>query len=266
MKDVQGSLATHPLALRRAGIRGVRLPFIFYDKDSATISCPVVGYFSLGVSVVAQEKGVHMSRFLQVLNPLLPDFSEDKFAQFTQDLLGPLEATEASLQVSFPFFIEVKAPVTKNIGLLDVDVRLMFSAHKDHGVQQRQISVCVPVKSLCPCSKAISEDGAHSQRGHITLTLNGETLPIHTLVAIAESAASSPLYPILKREDEKFVTEKAYATPRFVEDMAREAAWALVHDHQHRDFTVEVENFESIHNHNAWAFFTSADMPKDLPA
>ncbi|MCB1228538.1 MAG: GTP cyclohydrolase I FolE2, partial [Verrucomicrobiales bacterium] len=197
-------------------------------------------------------KGTHMSRFVQVLHAHGQELTVANAAAIPRELLDRLHAEKAHLELTFPYFRSKPAPVTHTRGLLDYQVTFAIDATRQQ--QDFQVTVAVPVTTLCPCSKAISLRGAHNQRGIVTLAVRFTTpVWIEDLIELIERSASSPLYSILKRPDEKFVTEAAYDNPVFVEDLVRNVA---VQANQHAQITwyrVEAENFESIHNHNAWA-------------
>jgi GTP cyclohydrolase I len=199
-------------------------------------------------------KGTHMSRFIEVLEALAPDLhGPDDFVAMVRRVRARLGATEAMVEMRFPYFVRKAAPVSGVASLLDCEVTWRAAAQSG-GPSQVEMQVTTPVTSLCPCSKEISDYGAHNQRSHVRIDakLSG-AMAIEELVAIAERAASCELYGLLKRPDEKYVTEKAYDNPKFVEDLVRDVALALKREPRIAAFTVEAENFESIHNHSAFA-------------
>ena len=258
MIDVQSSVDIRNIPICQVGIKNVVHPLSFSDNDEQNTTVQSVGDFSLYVHLPKEKKGTHMSRFLSLLYTYSNKLSLNQLSSFSHDMNNLLESNSSFLSVSFPFFHKKEAPVSKTIGTIDVAVTLQIE--NIEGNLSQKISVQVPIKSLCPCSKAISEYGAHSQRGHITIHLWNSQLSIKDCIEIAEEAASSPIYSILKREDEKYVTEHAYNKPRFVEDLARESAYLLKEKSAGAKFEITAENFESIHNHSAWACVRSEDI------
>ena len=251
--DVQNSLDTRQIAIQRVGVKGVRYPFTLKTSDS---SQPTVGIWNMYVHLPEKKKGTHMSRFIALLEEFsAPDagpFDIDQFPDLVRKMLVLLEATEGSIEVSFPYFIKKEAPVSKVVSSMDYEVSLACSIEDSHA-QFRQ-KVLVPVKSLCPCSREISDQGAHNQRSHITAdVLLKSSFPIEHLIGEIEKQASCELYGLLKRPDEKYVTERAYQNPKFVEDLVRDIAGVLNADERVLAYTLSAENFESIHNHSAYA-------------
>jgi GTP cyclohydrolase I len=197
-------------------------------------------------------KGTHMSRFVEILNSHEREISVESFESMLRDMVKRLEAEYGRVEMSFPYFINKAAPVTGVNSLMDYDVT--FSGEISKEGYTFEMKVVVPVTSLCPCSKRISEYGAHNQRSHVTISAKTNThVWIEELIRIAEDEASCELYGLLKRPDEKFVTERAYDNPKFVEDLVRDVATALNRDIRIDAYVVESENFESIHNHSAYA-------------
>jgi GTP cyclohydrolase I len=213
-----------------------------------------VGTFTLTVDLPKEFKGTHMSRFLEVLGEHNHDMGPDTIPLVLQRLRERLKAETAHLEVTFTYFREKAAPVTGKKGMMGYDCSFIATGGIENDFQ---IEVVVPVTTLCPCSKEISAYGAHNQRGYVTAKVRpvaGSFLWIECLIDAIEGAASAPLYPVLKRPDEKFVTEQAYDNPRFVEDMVREVAVAFDKDDRIASYEIEVENHESIHDHNAYAY------------
>jgi GTP cyclohydrolase I len=193
-----------------------------------------------------------MSRFVEILNAHEREISVDSFKVMLREMVERLEAESGHIEMSFPYFIEKRAPVSGVQSLMDYDVT--FNGGIERGRPTFTMKVVVPVTSLCPCSKEISEYGAHNQRSHVTITARTKGFVwIEDLVAAAEAEGSSELFGLLKRPDEKYVTERAYDNPKFVEDMVRDVAGRLEKDERIEWFSVESENFESIHNHSAYA-------------
>jgi len=252
--DVQAGADERNLAIDEVGIRGLRYPLSFVDADGVTQ--PTIATCNVYVELPADRKGTHMSRLVALLEsrsePGAPALSVASLPDLVDALLVLLEAPGGSIELAFPYFVRKTAPVSGIASRLDYEVRLRGERI---GSEYRQtLSVAVPVTSLCPCSKEISEYGAHNQRSLITITVRARpTLYLCDLIRVAEEEASCELYGLLKRSDEKFVTEYAYNNPRFVEDMVRGVAARLGSDPRIDAYAVEAENFESIHNHSAYA-------------
>jgi GTP cyclohydrolase I len=197
-------------------------------------------------------KGTHMSRFVAILNAHERELTVKSFQAMLEEMIEKLEAQEGHIEMTFPYFIDKAAPVTGVRSLMDYEVT--FTCDFRAGKSEFSMKVLVPVTSLCPCSKEISEYGAHNQRSHVTVTATtNDFVWIEEIVTVVEKQASSELYGLLKRPDEKFVTERAYDNPKFVEDMVRDVAAILNADERIDAYVVESENFESIHNHSAYA-------------
>lgn len=253
MPDVQGYEDLRHVAITRVGIKSIRAPAIVCDKSSQQHT---VANFAFSVYLPEDRKGTHMSRFTQLLNDYRTKvLTAANFNEVYREMLDRLDSDAGTITMSFPYFIEKFAPVTKLPGMMDYNITLCASGDNKTAVETR-IKIEVPVTTLCPCSKEISKYGAHSQRSLISI----DALP-HTdknffweeLIVSAEEQASAQLYSQLKRADEKFVTEQAYDNPRFVEDLIRDVATALNHNSSIASYHLEVENFESIHNHSAFA-------------
>jgi len=211
-----------------------------------------VAMFNMYVGLPHHFKGTHMSRFIEILEAHEREITVATFQQMLREMVERLEAEEGHIEMAFPYFIEKRAPVSGVKSLMDYEVT--FTGEIRGGKQRFTMKVVVPVTSLCPCSKKISERGAHNQRSHVTVTaLTNEFVWIEEIVDIVERQASSELYGLLKRPDEKYVTERAYDNPKFVEDMVRDVAAVLNLDERIDAYVVESENFESIHNHSAYA-------------
>ncbi|APJ03267.1 GTP cyclohydrolase FolE2 [Silvanigrella aquatica] len=261
MQDTQNIRDQRMVKISKVGIKEVSHPLFFYDRDEKeSAALPSTGVFSFFVELPAEKKGTHMSRFPSILYEFAPYFNLKKFEHMAHEINEKLQSDTAFIETKFTYFYEKFAPVSKTRGLTDIKVALKIKAKKNSKNTETQLTLQIPVTSLCPCSKAISENGAHSQRSHMTLSLWNPKLSIKECIEVAEKAASCAIYPVLKRVDEKFVTEKAYNTPRFVEDLVREAAIQLKEKNCALRFEVSAENFESIHNHNAWAMVKSDDL------
>ena len=252
--DVQGSVDTRHIAINRVGIKAIRHPIRVATRAGAAM--PTIATFAMYVSLPEDKKGTHMSRFIEILNADMGQTSAAMtiggFREMLQHMVKRLEASTGLVEMRFPFFIEKAAPVSGVKSLMDYEV--MLRGEIVNGVTTVQLQVLVPVTSLCPCSKQISEYGAHNQRSHVTVTATlGDDMLVEELVELVEAEASCELYGLLKRPDEKYVTERAYDNPKFVEDMVRDVAARLNAESRITAYTVESENFESIHNHSAYA-------------
>jgi len=250
MADVQGSADTRRIAINKVGIKAMRHPVRVLDKSGGIQH--TIAIFNMYVGLPHNFKGTHMSRFVEILNGHEREISVENFPAMLREMVDRLEAETGHIEMSFPYFINKSAPVSGVQSLMDYDVTL--TGEICHGQIESKIRVAVPVTSLCPCSKQISERGAHNQRSQVTVTVRiNEHLWIEELVEIVEAQASCELYGLLKRPDEKYVTERAYDNPKFVEDMVRDVAARLGSEARIDAFVVESENFESIHNHSAYA-------------
>jgi GTP cyclohydrolase I len=248
--DVQNSADTRHLAINKVGIKNIRHPIVVSDKSVGVQH--TVATFNMYVHLPHNFKGTHMSRFVQILNQHGREISVESFESILREMTEKLEAKSGYIEMAFPYFVNKTAPISGVQSLLDYDVT--FIGEIVEGEYNFTMKVLIPVTSLCPCSKEISERGAHNQRSHVTLTVRTKrAVWIEDLVRFAEEQASSELYGLLKRPDEKFVTERAYDNPKFVEDMVRDVAAAMNADERIEAYIVESENFESIHNHSAYA-------------
>ena len=248
--DVQSSADTRHIAIDRVGIKSIRHPVVVSDKSVGVQH--TIATFNMYVHLPHNFKGTHMSRFVEILNRHGREISVESFEEILREMVDKLEAQSGYIEMAFPYFVNKTAPVSGVQSLLDYDVT--FIGEIVEGNYRFSMKVLVPVTSLCPCSKKISERGAHNQRSHVTLTVRTKRVVwIEELVRMAEDQASSELYGLLKRPDEKYVTEYAYDHPKFVEDMVRDIAAALNADERIEAYVVESENFESIHNHSAYA-------------
>ncbi len=249
--DVQGTEDTRRIAIDRVGIKDIRHPVVV--RDRAGREQHTIATFNMYVGLPHKFKGTHMSRFVEILNNHEYEISVESFNTMITEMTDVLEAERGHIEMNFPYFVEKSAPVSGVKSLMDYAVTFVGEIH-EHRRPQVSVKVVVPVTTLCPCSKDISDYGAHNQRSHVTVDVKiGEFVWIEELIDIVEGVASCELYGLLKRPDEKYVTERAYDNPRFVEDMVREVALRLNEDDRIRAYTVESENFESIHNHSAYA-------------
>jgi GTP cyclohydrolase I len=274
--DVQNQADTRNVPLAKVGVKGLEYPIRVLDKVKK------VQHTTARVDLLADLprhfKGTHMSRFIEIFHQYRDDLSMPRFMEMLSAIRVELEAESAYGSIEFPYFIEKKAPVSGLPGMMSyrccyqcwVSAELRSSAEAGNlsvspgrlkpgstATKDRYftVAVSVPVTTVCPCSKAISERGAHNQRGNVTVELElGPFFWIEDIIDIVENVASSPVYSILKREDEKFITEHAYDNPKFVEDLVRDVYNTIKELNQFPHFSVEAENFESIHNHSAFAF------------
>ena len=249
MTDVQGSADFRNMPIQKVGIRNISYPITVRDKSRETQQ--TVANVSLSVNLPHTNRGTHMSRFVEVLDRFKDEVSYQSLDLILMEIKKALNAEESHIELSFPFFLRKKAPVSGMESLMSYECVIEATCGHHTEIAAR---VAVPVHTLCPCSKEISDFSAHNQRGTVSITVGmTKFIWIEDLIQIAEVSASSPVYALLKREDEKHITEHAYENPRFVEDVVREAALQLQPLPGLRYYVVEAENFESIHNHSAYA-------------
>ncbi|MBS1187918.1 MAG: folE2 [Burkholderiaceae bacterium] len=251
--DVQNLSDTRKIAIQQVGVKGVRYPIRLKTPSGIQST---VGTWNMTVRLPESKKGTHMSRFIALLEKLgdadAAPLDITVLDQMLRKMLTLLEAEAGQIEVSFPYFINKTAPVSGVQSMMDYEVALTGDIAE--GEVEITQTVLVPVTSLCPCSKKIAAYGAHNQRSHITVSaLLAENIPFDEMIAKIEALASCELYGLLKRPDEKFVTERAYDNPKFVEDLVRDVAGMLNGDNRIVAYTLEAENFESIHNHSAYA-------------
>lgn len=250
IEDVQNTVDTRHIAIDKVGIKAIRHPVVVKDKSGGEQH--TVAMFNMYVHLPQQFKGTHMSRFIEILNVNEHAISVESFETILREMVKRLEAESGHVEMTFPYFVNKAAPVSGVKSLLDYEVT--FIGEINQGKFDITVKVLVPVTSLCPCSKKISDYGAHNQRSHVTVTaLINNFIWIEDIIDLVEKQASCELYGLLKRPDEKFVTERAYDNPKFVEDMVRDVAAQLSKESRIVAYTVESENFESIHNHSAYA-------------
>ena len=248
--DVQNSPDTRRIPIDKVGIKDIRHPVRVKDRSQGEQH--TIANFNMFVELPHNFKGTHMSRFVEILNNHDPEISVGSFKDMLLEMRERLEADTGHIEMSFPYFINKSAPVTGVKSLIDYQVTLIGEVHGE--AVSTTIKVVVPVTSLCPCSKEISNYGAHNQRSHVTVAVKtNDFVWIEDIIDIVEKQASCELYGLLKRPDEKYVTEYAYDNPKFVEDMVRDVAAVLNADDRIDAYVVESENFESIHNHSAYA-------------
>ena len=248
--DVQSAPDSRKLAIDQVGVKAIRHPMRIQERSGRAQH--TIASFNMYVGLPHHFKGTHMSRFVEILCAHEREITVDTFQVMLREMMERLEAEEGRIEMSFPYFIEKTAPVSGVKSLMDYEVT--FTGEILKGRQSFRLKVLVPVTSLCPCSKKISERGAHNQRSHVTVSCRINAFVwIEEIVDLVEKQASSELYGLLKRPDEKHVTERAYDNPKFVEDMVRDVAAVLNLDERIDAYMVESENFESIHNHSAYA-------------
>lgn len=261
LEDVQSRLDERGITLDEVGVSGLRYPIVVLDREHAKQE--TIGEFSTSVRVPAHVKGAHMSRFVEVVSQHAGEVTVHTIPALLDALCSRLGSPEATITVDFPYFLEREAPVTRSRALMDYQCR--FAARQANGEVQFVLSTKVPVTSVCPCSKAISDYGAHNQRGYITISVHlrgltsgaSQLVWIEELIELAERSASAPVLPLVKRPDERALTMQAYDHPVFVEDMVRSVVVELRGDQRVESFRVEAVNDESIHNHAAFARYSS---------
>ena len=257
--DVQSSADLRRLAIDKVGIKSIRHPVKVADKSGGVQH--TVAMFNMYVHLPHNFKGTHMSRFVEILNTREREISVENFESMLRDMVKRLEAESGHIEMTFPYFINKAAPVSGVKSLMDYEIT--FIGEIDKGEYRHMTRVVVPVTSLCPCSKKISDYGAHNQRSHVTVTARtNDFLWIEDLVEKIEAQSSCELFGLLKRPDEKWVTERAYDNPKFVEDIVRDVAAAMNAEPKIDAYVVEAENFESIHNHSAYALIELDKLSK----
>ncbi len=248
--DVQNSRDTRHIPIDKVGIKDIRHPVKVRDRSGGEQH--TIANFNMYVNLPHDFKGTHMSRFVEILNKHEYEITVDSFKRMLDEMTERLEAEAGHIEMSFPYFVDKSAPISGVRSLIDYRVSFVGQIRKRKPCML--IKVVVPVTSLCPCSKEISDYGAHNQRSHVTVSVRTRGFVwIEDLIDIVEEQASCELFGLLKRPDEKYVTERAYDNPKFVEDMVRDVAAQLNNDERVAAYTVESENFESIHNHSAYA-------------
>ncbi len=248
--DVQNSADTRRLAINKVGIKDIRHPVRVRDRSAGEQH--TIATFNMYVNLPHNFKGTHMSRFVEILNVPGREISVDSFRDMLTEMTERLEAEAGHIEMTFMYFVTKAAPVSAVRSLMDYEVTFIGEIRDSRPTMN--VKVVVPVTSLCPCSKKISKYGAHNQRSHVTVNVRVQNfIWIEDIIDLVEKEASCELYGLLKRPDEKYVTERAYDNPKFVEDMVRDIAAKLNQDDRVAAYAVESENFESIHNHSAYA-------------
>ena len=255
LHDAQAEADTRGLHIDRVGVRGLAYPITVLDRGKGRQQ--TVGQISLSVSLPHDERGTHMSRFIEILERYRGEMTIHTLPALLDEMRERLDAEAAEIDITFPYFLERAAPVTQSTAMMEY--RCAFKGVRGPAVDVFTLAVIVPVSTLCPCSKEISDYGAHNQRGYVTVEVRSNSFEDEDLIWIeevigwVEESASAPVYPLLKRPDERHVTMQAYDNPRFVEDLVREVSTRLIDDPRVAWFRVQAENLESIHNHNAFA-------------
>lgn len=253
MPDMQQSRDNRNIAIDKVGVKDIRYPIVVLDKFRERQH--TVARVNMFVDLPEHFKGTHMSRFIEVLNLYHGEISVENMETILTEMKTRLGAGRAHLELEFPYFIEKRAPVSGARSLLEYQCRMLGSLAEEFDFM---LEASIPVTSLCPCSKEISERGAHNQRSIVTVQIRySEHIWLEDLINWVEDCASAPVYALLKREDEKAVTEQAYDNPRFVEDMVRAVTEKLRNISQIKWYRIQCENFESIHNHSAYAMIES---------
>lgn len=250
MEDTQNHKDSRNIDIDQVGVKGIRYPISVLDKNMGEQQ--TVAEINMYVNLPRYYKGTHMSRFVEILNEHSRRISLQNFSGILEEMKKRLNAESSHMEITFPYFINKAAPVTGIEGLMEYKCTFKGSLNRGSDLV---VIIHVPISTLCPCSKEISDCGAHNQRGEVRLQARFKKfIWIEDLIRLVEESASSDVYSVLKREDEKFVTERAFNHPMFVEDVVREIARKLNDDPNITWFAVESENFESIHNHNAYAY------------
>ncbi|MDY6974397.1 MAG: GTP cyclohydrolase FolE2 [Thermodesulfobacteriota bacterium] len=259
MKNIQDHKDYRNIDIDQVGVKGIRYPITVLDKDMGEQQ--TVAEINMYVNLPRYYKGTHMSRFVEILNEHSRRISLQSFSVILEEMKQRLNAESAHMEITFPYFVSKSAPMTGIEGL--IEYRCTYKGSRNKG-SDLVIMIHVPITTLCPCSKEISDFGAHNQRGEVRLQVRFKKFVwIEDLIKLVEESGSSDVYSLLKREDEKYVTEKAYSNPKFVEDVVRDIALKLNNDPNITWFAVESENFESIHNHSAYAYVEKRKSDND---
>jgi GTP cyclohydrolase I len=259
MKDVQNQRDTRNIPIDKVGIKNLRYPVTVLDRREGRQA--TVASINMYVDLPHEYKGTHMSRFVEILHLINKEVSLKRMSEVLDEMKRHLNAASAHIEITFPYFIEKMAPISNVPGLMDYTCRITGSSNSDNEVDLVS-EVNVPITSVCPCSKEISDDGAHNQRGEVKLqTRFKRFIWLEDMIELVEACASCDVFSVLKRVDEKQVTEQGYGNPKFVEDIVRDIASRLQQDTNITWFSVSAENFESIHNHSAYAHILSGPPP-----
>lgn len=259
MKDIQNERDERNLDIDKVGIKDISYPIVLSDKEKG--SQHTVANINMYVKLPHNFKGTHMSRFVEILSKHSSDINLYSVYDILDEMKERLDSEESFIELSFDYFLNKKAPVSGQSAMMDYQCKYIGSSGSDG--RDQVLSIKVPVMTLCPCSKEISKHGAHNQRSFISISVRmNKMIWIEDLIELAESCGSSPIYPLLKREDEKYVTEVSYENPAFVEDVVRNVASKLMAEDRVIWFEVSSENIESIHNHSAYAVITRDKLAK----
>lgn len=257
LPDIQNQKDIRQIPIDKVGVKNLKYPIAVKDKDNELQH--TIATIAMTVDLPKEFKGTHMSRFVEILQCKDREIHVDSIDTILVEMQKRLKSKVSHIEIEFPYFKEKKAPSTGKPSLIDYVAK--FHAVRNNNKKDFVLTVKVPVTTLCPCSKNISKYGAHNQRGEVTVSVRFQnTVWIEDIISVAESSASSELYSLLKREDEKFVTERAYENPVFVEDLVRNIVVKLKENKNIIWYSVEAENFESIHNHNAYAHIESHNV------
>ena len=255
MRDIQNERDYRNIAIDKVGIKNLQYPITVLDRRNKIQH--TVADINMYVDLPHEYKGTHMSRFVELLHLFRPEVSLKKISEILGEMKKHLDAASAQIEVTFPYFIEKKSPISHTPGLMDYSCSFIGSSDPHDKIDLVSV-VVVPISSVCPCSKEISKQGAHNQRGQVRLSTRfHKFIWIEDMIELVESCASCEVYSVLKRVDEKHVTERGFSNPKFVEDIVRDVAEKLKKDQNITWFSVSAENFESIHNHSAYASITS---------
>lgn len=256
MIDVQSQSDSRNIEINKVGVKNLQYPLIVLDKKKQIQH--TVASISMYADLAYNLKGTHMSRFVKIISQYNADFSMENFLNMLMELRSSLDARKAYAEVKFPYFIEKTAPISGEVSTMNYTCEYLGEVEDNQKLFY--VGIEVPVTTVCPCSRDISDRGAHNQRGIVRVILYLEKFFwIEDIIALIESSASNELYTLLKREDEKYITEHAFDHPRFVEDLVREVTSKLEQFWDFQWFSVEAENFESIHNHSAYAYVERGD-------
>jgi GTP cyclohydrolase I len=256
MLDIQKEKDYRGIAINKVGVKNLQYPIMVLDRKNGVQH--TVASINLYVNLQPYCRGVHMSRFIEVIHAWKSEISFQSVSGLLNEVKTSLGTDSSFIEIAFPFFIEKVAPVSKRSALLNYSCEIHGASLPEGRIDIVSVT-SIPICSVCPCSKAISENGAHNQRGEVRISTRfKETIWFEDIISIVEKAASSDVYSILKRPDEKFITESSFNNPKFVEDIARDVALLLIDDANITWFSVSIENFESIHNHNAYANITQS--------
>lgn len=250
--DTQNQKDDRSLLINKVGIKSFKFPLSIEINNKAQ---PTIATLDLYTELAADKRGTHMSRFIEVIEAFNESINYANLKKLNKKIVQHCEAKSSTIMMKCTIFIGKAAPISKKLGKLDYE--LLIESNLDGDNFNYTVSIIIPVKSLCPCSKAISKYGAHNQRSHVNVSItNNDEIDIYKIIKLVEEQASCEIYSVLKREDEKYVTEQAYENPKFVEDAVRDISITL-RNNGYKQHTIGVENFESIHNHSAYALITS---------